>query len=62
MNRVARSKAGLRLGWDLTMVAFVGVISIVCAFSEKNLGSDLDPEQADKLVIKWRYLAQRAHV
>jgi len=62
LSRVTRFKMGLRLtklGFD--NVDLNGVIPIACAFSEKFFGSDLDPGQADKFVLKWRYLAQRAH-
>jgi len=64
LSRVTTSKTKLRP--VLTRRGFdggglVGVIIIVCVFSKKNLESNLNPGQADKFVLEWRYPAQRAH-
>ena len=64
LSSVTRFKKGLRLG--LTRLGFdsgdlVSVISIVCASSERKALGTIDPGQVDKLILKWRYLAQRAY-
>jgi len=40
---------------------FIGVIPIVYESSGKNLENDLDSEQADKSILEWINLTQRAH-